>query len=45
MSNPYKAHKALLSGTIPYFCAWQALKLPIVNVILAVYKKYVNQNA
>ena len=43
--NPYKAHKALLSGTTPYFCFWQALKLPIVNVILTIHKKYVNQNA
>ena len=33
MSNPYKAHKTLLSGTTPYFAAWQTLKLPVFNII------------
>ena len=30
MSNPYKARKALPSGTTPYFNAWQTLKLPVI---------------
>jgi len=42
MLNPYKAHKALLSGTTPYFTAWQTLKLPVFNIILPVIWKYVN---
>ena len=39
MSNPYKAHKALLSGTTLYFAAWQTLKLPVFNIILPVIGK------
>ena len=26
----------LLSGTTPYFAAWQTLKLPVFNIILPV---------
>ena len=42
MLNPYKAHKALHSGTTPYFTAWQTLMLPVFNIILPAFKKYVN---
>lgn len=34
MSNPYKARKALPSGTTPYFNAWQTLKLPVIYYYL-----------
>lgn len=42
MSNPYKAHKALLSGTTPYLNAWQTLKLPVFDIIVHSIQKYVN---